>query len=109
MQVADLHAARSAAQDVADFQILQHFAGDSRGDADHRRHAEHGDDARSSRRPMAIISSAAITRVESVRPEIGLFEEPITPTRFPETAAKKNPTMIMTSAATTAAPITPVK
>jgi hypothetical protein len=30
--------------------------------------------------------------VESVNPETGLFEEPMTPTRFPETVAKKNPT-----------------
>ena len=31
--------------------------------------------------PIETISSAAITSVESVRPEIGLFDEPITPTR----------------------------
>ena len=61
------------------------------------------------RRPSAIISSAAITRVHSVRPETGLFDEPIMPTRLPETAAKKKPSTIMTSAATTAPPITPAK
>ena len=37
--------------------------------------------------------------VESVRPEIGLFEDPMTPTRLPETVAKKKPTISMTSAA----------
>ena len=37
--------------------------------------------------------------VQSVRPEIGLFDEPIMPTRLPETAAKKKPRMIMTTAA----------
>ena len=40
---------------------------------------------------------------------MGLFDEPIMPTRLPETAAKKNPSTIMTTAATTAAPIAPVK
>src|SRR6185503_8757540 len=48
--------------------------------------------------PIETISSAAITRVESVRPEIGLFEDPITPTKYPETVAKKNPTISITSA-----------
>ena len=43
--------------------------------------------------------------VESVRPETGLLDEPITPTRLPETVAKKNPTISMTTAATTAATI----
>ena len=50
--------------------------------------------------PRATINSAAITSVHSVSPETGLFDEPISPTRFPETAAKKNPTIIMTPAAT---------
>jgi hypothetical protein len=50
--------------------------------------------------PIVTISSAAITSVERVRPETGLFDEPINPTRFPETAAKKNPSTIITSAAT---------
>jgi hypothetical protein len=37
------------------------------------------------------MSSAATMSVASVRPETGLFEEPIRPTRLPETAAKKKP------------------
>ena len=41
--------------------------------------------------------------VESVKPEIGLLEEPIMPTRFPDTVAKKNPTISITTAATTPA------
>ena len=61
------------------------------------------------RKPSAIISSAATTRVQSVKPETGLFDEPIMPTRFPETAAKKNPSTIMTTAATMAPLITPAK
>jgi hypothetical protein len=46
------------------------------------------------------MSRAAMTRVQRVSPETGLLEEPIIPTRFPETAAKKKPTMIITPAAT---------
>ena len=49
--------------------------------------------------PMATISKAAIINVQRVSPETGLLEEPIIPTRFPETAAKKKPTTIMTTAA----------
>ena len=49
---------------------------------------------------MATISSAATISVESVNPEMGLFEEPIIPTRLPETAAKKKPSTSMTTAAT---------
>ena len=57
---------------------------------------------------MTIVSAATIV-VASVRPEIGLFEEPIMPTRLPETAAKKKPVTSMTSAARNAPPRTPVK
>src|ERR1700733_11639665 len=49
--------------------------------------------------PSATISSAAIIKVESVRPEIGLLDEPINPTRFPDTVAKINPTTSITTAA----------
>ena len=56
--------------------------------------------------PRATISSAATTSVQSVSPETGLFDEPIMPTRLPETAAKKNPSTIMTPAATSAPAIT---
>src|SRR5271157_3971043 len=52
--------------------------------------------------PKATISRAATTRVQSVSPETGLLEEPIIPTRLPETAAKKKPSTIITTAATTA-------
>ena len=41
--------------------------------------------------------------VEIVKPLIGLFDEPINPTRYPETAAKKNPAIIITIVATAAA------
>ena len=47
--------------------------------------------------------------VDSVSPEIGLFDEPIMPTRFPDTAAKRKPTTSMTSAATTRPPTVPEK
>ena len=49
--------------------------------------------------PSATISSAAISSVESVSPETGLFDEPMNPTRLPDTVAKKNPTTSMTTAA----------
>ena len=49
--------------------------------------------------PSDTISSAAMISVESVRPEIGLFDEPITPTRYPETVAKKKPMTSITTAA----------
>ena len=58
---------------------------------------------------MATIISAATISVESVSPEIGLFDEPMMPTRLPDTAAKKNPRTIMTTAAATAAGIEPAK
>src|SRR5215467_15052467 len=51
--------------------------------------------------PSATISSAAITSVHNVKPDTGLFDEPIIPTRFPETAAKKKPSTTITTAATT--------
>ena len=38
--------------------------------------------------------------VESVRPEIGLFDEPMKPTRLPDTVAKKKPAISITSVAT---------
>ena len=47
--------------------------------------------------------------VESVSPEIGLFDEPITPTRYPDTVAKKNPTISITAAATSPLTICPEK
>ena len=40
---------------------------------------------------------------------MGLFDEPIMPTRLPETAAKKKPRTIITTAATTAPAIVPEK
>jgi hypothetical protein len=49
--------------------------------------------------PRDTINSAAINRVERVKPETGLLEEPINPTRLPETVAKKKPTTSMTTAA----------
>src|SRR5439155_23153920 len=57
--------------------------------------------------PSATIRRAAISKVESVSPEIGLLDDPINPTRLPETVAKKKPTMIMTSAASIAGPRKP--
>ena len=40
-EVAHLHLPRRAAEDVADLQVLQHLAGDGRGDAHHGGHPEH--------------------------------------------------------------------
>ena len=50
--------------------------------------------------PISTIRIAAITSAASVRPEMGLLDEPIMPTKLPETAAKKKPTTIITIAAT---------
>ena len=41
--------------------------------------------------------------VERVRPLIGLLLEPMSPTRLPDTAAKKKPATIITIVATSAA------
>src|SRR5271156_2549561 len=49
--------------------------------------------------PSATIRSAAINNVDSVKPEMGLLDEPMNPTRLPDTVAKKNPTRIITTAA----------
>ena len=53
--------------------------------------------------------SAATIVVARVRPEIGLLDDPMMPTRFPDTAAKKKPVMRMTIAARMAALREPVK
>ena len=50
--------------------------------------------------PTITIVSAAMIVVVSVRPESGLFDDPIMPTRLPDTAAKKKPVTSMTIAAT---------
>src|ERR1700692_4748308 len=55
--------------------------------------------------PRGTMSSEAISRGESGNPEIGLFEEPMKPTKFPETVAKKKPTMSITTAANIAGQI----
>jgi hypothetical protein len=47
---------------------------------------------------MTMVSAATIVAAR-VRPEIGLFEDPIIPTRLPDTAAKKNPVTSITIAA----------
>ena len=57
--------------------------------------------------PKATISSAAMISVDSVSPEMGLLDDPIMPTRFPDTVAKKNPTISMTTAATAPATMFP--
>src|SRR5437762_12783300 len=57
--------------------------------------------------PSATIRRAAISRVESVNPEIGLLDDPMNPTRLPDTVAKKKPTMIITAAANMAGPRNP--
>src|SRR5437764_557249 len=49
--------------------------------------------------PRKTINSAAMSSVERVRPETGLFDEPMKPHKLPEIVAKKNPTTSMTTAA----------
>ena len=67
-QFHDLDAARRAAEDVADFEILQQLARHRARNADHRGHAQHRDHAARPGTPSATISSAAMITVESVRP-----------------------------------------
>src|SRR5882762_7625000 len=57
--------------------------------------------------PSATIRRAAMSKVDRVKPEIGLLEEPMNPTRLPETVEKKNPTMIITAAARMAGQTSP--
>src|ERR1041385_4164172 len=57
--------------------------------------------------PSETISSAAISNVDNVKPDTGLCDDPMNPTKFPETVAKKKPTMSMTTAARTAGQIRP--
>jgi hypothetical protein len=59
--------------------------------------------------PTTTIVSAATIVVARVRPDTGLLEDPMRPTRFPDTAAKKNPVMSMTMAAKSAPVRVPVK
>ncbi|MBA7619446.1 hypothetical protein ES703_26785 [subsurface metagenome] len=55
--------------------------------------------------PIRTIIKAAIRREVKVRPEIGLEEEPMIPTRYPATAAKRRAMMIMTIAVTREEPM----
>ena len=59
--------------------------------------------------PRITMSSAAMISVEIVSPLIGLLLEPMSPTRLPETAEKKNPATTITSVAITAASTSPAK
>lgn len=52
--------------------------------------------------PMMTMVSAATMVVASVRPDSGLLDDPMVPTRLPDTAAKKKPVTTMTRAATAA-------
>src|SRR5947208_13987924 len=49
--------------------------------------------------PRKTIKSAAMSKVDKVKPETGLFDEPIKPHRLPETVARKKPTISITTAA----------
>src|SRR5437879_1994359 len=57
--------------------------------------------------PKKTIKRAAINNVDKVKPETGLFDEPIKPHRLPETVAKKKPTISMTTAAKIAGNFSP--
>ena len=59
--------------------------------------------------PSDTISSAAINSVESVNPEIGLFDEPMKPTSDPETVVNRNPVINITTAAIAAIQSSPAK
>ena len=51
------------------------------------------------------MSTAEMTKAESVKPEIGLFELPTRPTRYPATAANRMPRINMTTVSTKAPPV----
>ena len=92
-QLRNLNRARRAAEDVADLEILQQV----RRQLTTKRKLPLPRPVRPPlpefpETPSETMSSAAIIKVESVKPETGLFEEPMNPTRLPETVAKKNPT-----------------
>ena|SRR5436305_5149348 len=57
--------------------------------------------------PRNTINSAAMSSVERVRPETGLFDEPINPHKLPEMVAKKKPTTSITTAARIAGTLRP--
>src|SRR5438046_8860531 len=48
--------------------------------------------------PRKTIKSAAMSNVDKVKPDTGLFDEPIKPNRMPETVEKKKPTIRITTA-----------
>ena len=52
--------------------------------------------------PTITMVRAATMVVARVSPEIGLLDDPIMPTRLPDTAAKKKPVIRITTAASTA-------
>src|SRR5207237_8326892 len=57
--------------------------------------------------PRKTIRSAAMSNVDKVKPETGLFDEQIKPHRLPETVAKQKPTTSMTNAAKIAGNFSP--
>src|SRR5439155_19703745 len=54
--------------------------------------------------PSATIRRAAISRVESVNPEIGLLDDTMNTKRLPDTVAKKKPEMRINAAANVVGP-----
>src|SRR5207245_10487083 len=57
--------------------------------------------------PRKTIKSAAMSNVAKVKPETGLFDEPIKPHTLPETVATKKPTISITTAAKIAGNVSP--
>ncbi len=55
--------------------------------------------------PIKSIISAAMSKVVKVKPEMGLDEEPMIPTKYPATAANSRPIKTMTKADTRAEPM----
>src|ERR1700733_1856535 len=58
--------------------------------------------------PSETMRSAAMISVESVKPDTGLLDDPIIPTKLPDTVEKKKPTMSITTAARIAGQTSPV-
>jgi len=60
---------------MADLQVLQHFSGYGGGHTDNAGYGQNGSYSRNALGASSTIKTAATTKVERVKPEIGLLEE----------------------------------
>ena len=98
MKIADLHAARRAAQDVPDLQVLQHLARHRRRYAHHRRHAQHRRHAAHARDADRHHQQRRDDqRATASAPRSDCSTSRSCPPGCRETAAKKKPRIIITT------------